>query len=39
MKPNQEKALYLAKRLLLRGEIEFSSLCRGWFLAKDVCIP
>lgn len=24
---------------MLRGQIEFSSICRGWFLAKDVCIP
>jgi hypothetical protein len=24
---------------MLRGQIEFPSLCRGWFLAKDVCIP
>jgi hypothetical protein len=24
---------------MLRGQIEFSSICRGWFMAKDVCIP
>lgn len=22
-----------------QGQLEFSSLCRGWYLAKDVCIP
>ena len=24
---------------MLRGQKEFASLCRGWLLAKDVCIP
>lgn len=24
---------------MFRGQIEFASICRGWFLAKDVCIP
>lgn len=24
---------------MFRGQIEFASLCRGWNLAKDVCIP
>ena len=24
---------------MIHGQIEFSSICRGWFLAKDVCIP
>ncbi len=24
---------------MLRGQIEFSSICHGWFLAKNVCIP
>lgn len=24
---------------MLRGQIEFSSICRGWFMAKNVCIP
>jgi hypothetical protein len=24
---------------MLRGQIEFSSICKGWFMAKDVCIP
>lgn len=24
---------------MIRGQIEFSSICHGWFLAKNVCIP
>lgn len=24
---------------MIRGQIEFSSICRGWFMARDVCIP
>lgn len=24
---------------MYRGQVEFASICRGWFLAKDVCIP
>lgn len=24
---------------MLRGQIEFSSLCRGWYLARDLCMP
>ena len=24
---------------MIRGQREFSSICHGWFLAKDVCIP
>lgn len=24
---------------MIRGQIEFSSICHGWFLARNVCIP
>ena len=24
---------------MIRGQIEFLSICRGWFMARDVCIP
>jgi hypothetical protein len=24
---------------MIRGQTEFSSICRGWFLARNVCIP